>query len=179
MSVIRIFLGIGHLHVTMQPLSNKVPLPGWLCRSLPGSKLQPQLMEAGACPRARGCKITMRLDRLDLTLSFSSCGLYTSLYLNSHHTSAWEWLAFPSGSFDMEYLLYMYKHPHLHYTSALFSSQACSSFCPSEKTKQEVLQYDYAIQIRSNAKCSHYKRCEQSSWIRKRQPGNSITHPYR
>lgn len=99
MSVIRIFLGIGHLHMTMQPLTNKVPLPGWSHRSLPGSKSQSQLIEAGACPRARGCKVAMHLDRLDLTLSSFSCRLYTSLYLNSHHTSAWEWLAFPSGHF--------------------------------------------------------------------------------
>lgn len=71
--------------------------PWWLCWGVPGSRSQSWFMEAGACHSPAGCRIVKNLNRLDLTLSFSSCRLYTSLYLSSHHTSAWEWLAFPQG----------------------------------------------------------------------------------
>lgn len=67
----------------------------------PGSawKQVPLLADrAGSLPQHyRHCKTAMNWSGLDFPLSCSACRLCTNLYLSSHHTSAWEWLAFPQG----------------------------------------------------------------------------------
>lgn len=83
-----------------------------------------------------GCKTLKSLNKLDFTLSYSPCRLCTNLYLSSHHTFAWEWLASPSpGSFDTEPLFYKYKHPRLHYPCALLPSGLAVPSVPEIRTR--------------------------------------------
>ena len=67
--------------------------------------------EQGVCHSTTDCKTEMNLNTLDFPLSFSSCRLCTNLYLSSHHTSAWEWLASPQGH-SIWSLCFIYTNTH-------------------------------------------------------------------
>lgn len=118
-------------------------------------------LEMRVCHSTMGCKTLKSLNKLDFTLRYSPCRLCTNFYLSSHHTFAWEWLASPPGSFDMEPLLY--KHPHLHYPCAFLSSGLAVPSVPAIRTRPEVLQCGCTIQARNSAKPRHEQRC----WMRK------------
>lgn len=107
------------------------------------------------CHSTTGCKTVMNLNRLDFTLSLSSCRLCTSLYLSSHHTSAWEWLAFPQGHLIWS-PCFIYTNTHTFIILLLyFPPRLAVHSVLVIRTRHKVLQYDYTIHTRSNAKSSH------------------------
>lgn len=97
----------------------------------------------------------MNLNRLDFTLSFSSFRLCTNLDLSSHHTSAWEWLAFPQGHL-IPSPCFIYTNTHTFIILLLYFPPGLAVHSALVmRTRDKALQYDYTIQTRSNAKFSH------------------------
>lgn len=96
----------------------------------------------------------MNLNRRDFTLSFSSCRLCTKLYLSSHHTSAWEWLAFPQGHL-IRSPCFIYTNTHAFIILLLyFAPRLALHSALAVRTRQKVLQHD----------CMTPEQCKLQSW---------------
>lgn len=143
--------------------------PFFLTAPLGSTWEQPWLVGMRACHSTTGCKTLKSLNKLDFTLSCSSCRLCTDLYLSSHHTFAWEWLASPPGSFDTEPLLYKYKHPRLHYPCALLPSGLAVPSVPAM-----IRCFSVAAQPRPAAMQAPEVLGEEVTQI----PGSPGTHPH-
>lgn len=181
MSIISVFLRRWHIHTRtrMQPLLQGAALPWWLRRGVPGSRSQSWFTEAGACHSPAGCRIEKNLNRLDLTLSFSSCRLYTSLYLSSHHTSAWEWLAFPQGHLIWS-PCFICTNTHTFITLQLyFPPRLAVLSVLMIRRRQKVLQvglYDPDLEQCKSQPAAEV-RTEQLG-NEDTQPGSAAVHPY-
>lgn len=129
---------------------------------------QSWLVEMRVCHSTTGCKTLKRLNKLHFTLSCSPCRLCTNLYLSSHHTFAWEWLASPRGHLIWN-PCFIHTNTHTFIILVLgFSSGPAVPSVPAIRTRPEVLQCGCTIQAGNNANPRH---CRQRCWIGK-SPGS-------
>lgn len=142
-----------HAHTMPSPLLHRAPVPWESHWALPGSRSQSWLAEPRLPQHYTGCRTAMNWSGLDFPLSFSARRLCTNLYLSSHHTSAWEWLAFPQGH-SIWSPCFTHTNTHAFIILLLYFPPRLAVH-PVPVTRQKVLQSECTIQTGSNAKSSH------------------------
>lgn len=96
-NITSILLKKWHLHAHIILIVSAAWSTSFLTVPLGSAWKQPWLVEMSVCHSTMCCKTLKSLNKLDFTLSYSPCRPCTKLYLSSHHTFAWEWLASPQG----------------------------------------------------------------------------------